>query len=291
MTTYTASEASVQGGDLRELYTFLLATGTYTLTSHDADVTYAAVTYTATPGLSRGNVQMSEVTKQREMVITLPIDHPIVLALLPAPPRVATLTITRIHAGAANDPTERRRIWSGSIAGMQVDGGEGEYARIRVPGAVDVAFSVSLPILRAGRTCQHQLYSVGCTVDRDYLTYATQGHLVAATAVSQTGSTLVVSNMNNASAVAHPDQWARHGEVRRLTDGERRSILSHVGTTLIIDVPFSTLLVGDTLEVWQGCDKLAATCKEKFGNLRNFSNHPFIPIRNPSSPTGGGVAS
>ncbi len=278
--TYLTKEQSTYDGEIRELYSFVLTSGNHQRTTHDEDVTYASVLYSKATGFSRGNVQLSPLTKQREMVLTLPVNDPIVAAMIPSPPRVATVSIVRIHSGATSAPADRRQIWFGSLAGLQIDG---DYATIRVPGAIDVAFDVDMPLLRASRTCPHQLYGAGCQVDRDYATYATQGHLVAATVLSVNGSSVVIS------AMPHAAQWSRHGEVRRLIDGERRSILDQTGTTLSIDVPFGTLAVGNELEVWSGCDKLVATCKAKFSNVANFGGHPLIPIRNPWSPTGGGI--
>lgn len=280
MPTYVENENSVQDADLREIYVFDLTTGTHNLTGHDDDVTYDAVTYTSTPGLSRGTVELSPLTQQRQMTITLPIDHAIVLGLLPIPPRDATVTITRVHAGATAASDQRRQIWSGTIAEVQLDGGNGDnpYARIRVSGAVDVLFDVALPVLRVMRSCQHQLYSTACTVTKS----GSNGKTPTVAAVS--GTTIATSSLSG---------WtfqARHGEVIRTADGERRSIIEQSGNAIVVDVPFATLNVGDALQIWRGCDKQASTCAGEFLNIQNFGGHPDVPIANPASPTGKGVA-
>jgi uncharacterized phage protein (TIGR02218 family) len=56
---------------------------------------------------------------------------------------------------------------------------------------------------------------------------------------------------------------------RRLADGGR---VLHLWQPLARDV-----LPGDGLRIEPGCDKRAATCREKFGNLLNFRGFPFIP--------------
>lgn len=282
-TTYDEYEASPQSGDPVWLYTFVTPTETYRLTSAEEDVTFGSL-FTATP-IDMGDTTIVSMGQVRETTVSLSLDHPLseVLIANGIPPRDVLLTVDRYHRGAATS----KRTWRGYVSSCQVDG---QFARIRIPNATDDKFSVQLPIAVAQRACNHVLYDRGCTVDRDYLTYATQGYLVAAAAVSQTGTTLVVDNMDDDTATPHPDQWAQFGEVRRVSDGERRSILSHVGTTLLLDMPFGTLVAADDLEVYAGCDHEVATCLSKFDNVPNFGGHPDMPTYNPSAPSGFGVS-
>ena len=37
------------------------------------------------------------------------------------------------------------------------------------------------------------------------------------------------------------------------------------------------IAVGDTYTIVAGCDKTAATCKTRYGNLMNFRGEPFVP--------------
>ena len=41
--------------------------------------------------------------------------------------------------------------------------------------------------------------------------------------------------------------------------------------------PLAGLAVGDTVQIDAGCDKRAATCREKFNNFTNFAGFPHIP--------------
>jgi len=45
---------------------------------------------------------------------------------------------------------------------------------------------------------------------------------------------------------------------------------------LFLTAPF-TINVGDTLDIWPGCDKRAITCKDDFNNLVNFRGFPHVP--------------
>jgi uncharacterized phage protein (TIGR02218 family) len=274
--SYISNEESNYSADLRELYTFELTTGTVYLTSHDEDVVYGGTTYVATENLSRGNVMLTPLTRQRELSVTLPISNAVALSLIPIPPRTAMLSIVRIYADSLDIEADRRQHWYGAIAGVQV---EGDNAILRVPNALDIAFDVRLPILRVSRSCLHPLYSTGCGITR-LITLRK-----STTVASLTDSNTIVCT----SLAGWADQYARHGDVERVSDGERRSILDHVGNTIVIDVPFPTLAPGDSIRVWAGCDKQPATCSSKFGNLSNFGGHPHVPIVNPASPTGRGL--
>ena len=45
------------------------------------------------------------------------------------------------------------------------------------------------------------------------------------------------------------------------------------GGLTLHDVQAGDIEVGDTFEIEAGCDKLKATCKDKFANLVNFRGH------------------
>lgn len=269
-------EASVDDGDIREIYSFAIASGSYNLTSHLEDIVYNSITYTATPGLSRGNVYVSPLTQHREIEVVLPRNHAIVLAMIPFQPRTANVVITRIHSNATSSSDDRRRIWFGEIAGIDIGHKD---ANLRIPGALDVAFDIDVPILRVQKTCQHQLYSTGCGTARS-------GSAVKTTTIASVNGVAI----SVASLSGWGDQIARGGEILRVSDSERRTILDQVGSDLIIDVPFPTLAVSDSVEVTKGCDKSVDVCRGEFANIRNFAGHPLVPLRNPGSPTGRGVA-
>jgi hypothetical protein len=98
---------------------------------------------------------------------------------------------------------------------------------------------------------------------------------------------LVVPPLLDQFGVARPIGWATFGEVRRLVDGERRSVLLHEladldgNIALTIDVPFAYLTAGDELEVYKGCDHTIVMCHEDFNNDRRHGGDPDSPDNNP----------
>lgn len=59
-------------------------------------------------------------------------------------------------------------------------------------------------------------------------------------------------------------------------------ILGWNGTSMQVTLSEATIddiEVGDTLNVYAGCDKTATTCKNTFSNIVNFQGFPFVPGR------------
>lgn len=262
--TFETTEKSIQDGHPRELYTFVIGNGTYTLTSSKEDETFGGITYVATPGLSRGNAAESPLGNARELVVTLPVNHAIVASLIGLPPRKASLTILRFH-----DATDSAyQVWIGGIEETTTEIGDDEpYARLRVPSMLDLAFDVDMPMLHASRTCQHNLYGPGCQAVRG-------GANVSVLAVSGVLVTL---------AIGDPDGFLDGGEIVRINDNEARTIVEQIGNVVRVDVPFPTLAIGETVNIVPGCDGQPTTCRDKFNNMVNFGGHPLLPEANPAT--------
>lgn len=268
--SFDTDEASVQDSRPRELYTFELATATYNLTSHSEDISYGGTLYSAAVA-SRGSVPILSMNQDRELVVTLPIDHPFVqdFLLTGIPPRTARLIIVRLQ------PSGARRIWKAEIGSCTTDD---VYARFQMPSVVARKFSVGLPVVSASRVCNHALYDAGCTLERvDYTVFFSE-------VVSVDGQLVTVSNMDG-----HADNWARFGEIVRNADGEARDVLEQTGTVLRVDVPFRALNPGDRVVIRKGCDHTPEMCRDDFGNIENYGGHPDLPSTNPQAPTGLGV--
>jgi hypothetical protein len=58
-------------------------------------------------------------------------------------------------------------------------------------------------------------------------------------------------------------------------------VIKHEGDKLWLNAPLFYATVGQTLEVWPGCDKTLAACRDKFNNAPRFGGFPHIPDKNP----------
>lgn len=281
---YDTFEQSIQDGAPVEIYTFSASTGTYRLTSAEEDVTFGSL-FTATQ-ISRSNAEIMPLSQQvRAMTISLAMAHPLAQVLVRGiPPRNVEVVISRYHRG----DSASEQVWRGYVSVVESDD---VFVRLTVPSSMDEQQAVRLPIAVAQRTCNHMLYDRGCTVDRDYPVYQNEAFMSASAVatISADGYTITVDALEDGSSVARDNDWATLGEVRRVSDGERRSIVQQTGTTLVLDVPFATLEVNDDLEVYAGCDLTAEACAVKFANIANFGGEPIFPSTNISAPTGHGV--
>lgn len=85
-----------------------------------------------------------------------------------------------------------------------------------------------------------------------------------------------------AIALGQAADYFRLGQVLFKTGenkGRRYGVQSHgVGGAIALNrQPVAPLVIGDTFDIWPGCDKKQATCTTKYGNLRRFRGMPYIP--------------
>lgn len=81
-----------------------------------------------------------------------------------------------------------------------------------------------------------------------------------------------------------PAEWYAFGTMRVL-DGSASGQVAHVRGDRVVEGARSLTLwdsvrglaVGDRVRLVAGCDKRAATCREKFGNMLNFLGFPHLP--------------
>lgn len=268
--TFATSETGATTGRPVELYAFGFPFGSLYRTSYDEDFVSGGITYTSCV-ISHGAIENVPVEKVRELVITLPVSDPVVVALqnYGLSPRGIAVTIDRLHT--TDSGATLRRKSQGEIAVFEC---RDEFATIHVHALLDKRLDVTLPIAQSQTLCNHMFGDNGCTAVAGFIT----------TVANVVGTTISLT-----ADGGNPDDWARDGAITRLADGESKSILAHIGNNLTIDVPFGALLIGDTVFVSAGCDHLVETCFEKFNNVINFGGHPELPENNPMAPTGYGV--
>ena len=60
------------------------------------------------------------------------------------------------------------------------------------------------------------------------------------------------------------------------SSGLVRRVLASDGSWLVLDEPLD-VAAGARVRVREGCDKRFATCRDRFGNARNFRGEPHVP--------------
>lgn len=271
-TTFDDNERSTSQNRPIDLYTITTPTVTYRLTSHIVDVVYAGLTYTATT-MTRGSLQVSQDLTGRELIVYLPISHPLVQRFFATgiPEHSVSVTLQRLQSVSG----QAFQQWSGFAQSIAVDK---HQASVRCPSVTDDPFKVRLPQVTATRLCNHVLYDAGCTLDR--AGFAINPPAVYIAAIS--GSTISLSTVAGSA-----DQRFQYGEIVHDT-GQRRMVLSQIGTTLTLNAPFVGAAVGDGVVVYSGCNHDVTTCRDKFGNVKNFGGFPELQgTTSPWSPGSG----
>lgn len=166
--------------------------------------------------------------------------------------------------------TIARRGWIGTIS--QEGGGfraelRGLGQRIQVP-VVD-SFSAE---------CRVDLFSAKCGASRE-------AFRITATVTATTDGSLGSSPDNRsffAAALTQPDDWFAYGEIWWITGANagRKTEVRSFGPNGLVELwePMGLgIAVGDSFDIFAGCDKSIGTCGAKFSNVVNFRGEPHVP--------------
>ncbi len=257
-------EKSAANGAPVELYEFTLGPNHWRYTSADEDQVMNGQTYTRAP-VRRSKLEFSEELNRANLKIHLQRDNPVAdLFRLYPPGAVVLVRVWRRHRGDG----EFVLLWHGRVLNCEFVGGE----------AVLHTEPALTSLRRNGlrrfyqRQCPHVLYGPACRVAQS--SYRASGALtvVSGAHVELTAAGLQADGYYAGGILS----WGSQSGVV-----ESRIILSHVGTALTLAAPIQDLAVGDTVDIYPGCDHTLATCDTRFGNADNYGGWPFIPGKNP----------
>lgn len=264
--SFDTDEMSVQDSQPIELFTVTAATGVIArYTSYAQDVLYLGNMFFAKQ-IRRSAIQVV-TTENPGCTVEIFVGDPVVQAYIGqgVPPQSMTIAITRLQklSGTAEQQ------WSGYVNNVSV---RGRTAAFMLSAITDSNFAKQIPKVVISRQCNHTLYDQFCTITRNFRN---------ATIVSMTGRTMVLS-----TGFGLADQHFRYGDVQHLSSHERRSVTNHVNSgvgqcTVTVDVNWPTTVgVGDSVQIFAGCDHTVQTCRDKFSNVVNFGGHPQIQSSN-----------
>ena len=269
------------------LYTITTPSDTHRFTTNVIDVVFGGVTYSALTVI-HDDEQTTQDPSGDELVIHLPISHPFVqrFAATGIPEQSVQVTVQELQTAAS----AAALTWSGAGQSMTING---HTAALRVPTATNDALKIQLPTLAAQRSCPHLLFDQNCAplpggTFPSGSASGTGGPVASAftmavhvASVSSDGNTITVSEGGLAAAY-------QFGKI--IFGSELRTISSQTGSVFLIDTPFVSLSIGQEIQIQQGCDKAATTCRDKFNNVANFGSYPQLNSSvNLWSPTGLGI--
>lgn len=286
MTAFDTAESSVQDSQPIELFYISVNDGVdeYWHTSGVRDVSWNGDTYTAI-AMERGEVAITMPGAEKDLTVTLPIDHALVRrwTARAIPPRKVDVTVYRQNGGVTE------QIWNGPITSMNAENG---VAKFRVPSRAGEWMLRPLPATTSGVECSNVLYDSRCGVSR---TGSKDG-----LAFKVTASVIYVSGRDvrvDLGDVLRNGTWAENGELVHTESGERMTISLqtdlNAGISAVADLrmqfQINGLAVGDSVDVYAGCDHNVVVCNSKFGNRQNFGGFPLMGFGILFFPNGGSI--
>lgn len=264
--SYSAKDRSVSSGAPIECYAFVASHKTWRYTSYHKQITVAGAVYDPLPitrtALETGSVIDSVVT----MDFNIPFDSELAKTFcFMISPKTLIVTVRRVHEGD-DYATDYKVEWIGEIIGTaSVD----RWATIKTASLLQTKLNSNLASVYYQKVCNHVLYDTRCKVNRASFT--------ASAIVTKIQSQIItVDNM------FFPADTLVAGEMVNTRTGELQGIISNSSNVIRIGYPFFDLVVGDTVELTQGCNHLRlGDCKARFNNVPNYGGYDFIPEVNP----------
>lgn len=261
--TYAAFETSTELGRPIELYTFTLGTSVSRWTSGVRPITVDTVTYQPI-AIERQSISLDPERRTEALRIVLPASTLVVRRYINGVPgQTALLTVSRFHENDGDE--EIVEIFSGVVKtiAFSQDGIMAEIAVMPITGDV----TALVPRIKYASVCQWILFDTNCGVNSTAFR-----HLNEVTGVS--GLTITVQGLASKGT-----GWANGGELI-LPSGDSRLIIDHTGDNVRIMIPFVSSPLGQTVEVFAGCNHSTSHCGPKFSNMTNYGGFPFVPTKN-----------
>ncbi len=262
MSPYATEETSRYSAAPVELYEITHGATVYRYAWSDKDETYGGNTFTKL-ALERGEIEFNSEAATQNAEVHLPLQNAVTtLFIADTPVQAVKVKIYRFHRGDTSDVIQ---AFVGEIVALKdISGARATFT---------CAPSTSLQHARTPwplcqRKCVYATYSPECGVNK-------ASFKTTATLSAVSGLTLKATAFDTP-----PDQWFRSGWVE-LANGDRRTVMDHVGDTLTLESPFPGLAPGTSVDAYAGDDHDMATCNTKFSNLVNFLGFDEIPVRNP----------
>jgi uncharacterized phage protein (TIGR02218 family) len=244
-------------------------------TEHDRNIVIASGTYEGTY-VARAGITGSNVASSSDLAVD---NLEVTGAINPADLSIVDLSAADIEAGLFDDadvtlflvnwedPSEQLVLRKGTIGSITRTSDGGYKTELR-----GLTQALSQTIVRTySVTCDAELGDARCGVNMAAFTFA-------GTVDTVTDRRTFTATITGAPA----DALITGGKVTWSTGdnaGYSMEVKSKAGTTVNLFLPMPVdISVGDTFNVYAGCDKSKATCIATFSNLVNFRGHGvFVP--------------
>lgn len=127
-------------------------------------------------------------------------------------------------------------------------------------------------------TCNNRLFDNRCQVVRATWTFTYNILSFPAQPVAG-GQTIQLVAAAGTFFTGAKLNWLKGGTAQFGT--QRQMITDHTGDTITLIDQLDSIVIGSTLTLYAGCDKLNTTCRDKFSNLSRFQGFANAPLNNP----------
>jgi len=268
MTSFDVLESSVQGSRPIEVYSIALGSETFRYTSAEDAISLGADVYEPVP-IARGSIAQGSDASRRELVITLPGDNEFARRYtLVVPGERATVSIIRLQRDESPTFATQVLVYKGRVQAVRFSD-DGKTAEVALQ-SIESAKSQRIPRFTYMGMCNHVLYDQGCKVDPNLFS------------VTDAVSAVVGNVITVPAAAGFADGFFTGGFAKPAAQSDYRMVLSHVGASLTLLLPFAEDVVGQSVQVFAGCDRrLTGDCSNKFDNAIEFGGFAFVPKKNP----------
>lgn len=264
----------VLGGEPIELFKFTYGTTEWFWTSGAEEIDKDGDTYTPAAIVS-GRVSADEEAQAGSVEVTIQGDNPI--AVLFRNGQSFTPIFVSIFRKQRDD-AEFATPFRGEVAVCSF--GDANASLTCTP--TQAVTQRKLAVLKYQPTCNNRLGDSRCQVDMEDWTW---DYVISAITLGENEANYELGGDALAFFSGDALNWLSHGTV---TFGDQVLMIEfHVGDNISTLGIFDDLIVGDTVTVKAGCDKLVATCRDKFDNLPRHQGFPYLPTANPAGDTIG----
>lgn len=255
----------VDGDDPVELYTFTVPDTTlvWRYCTDSAPYVFQGLTFIP-EAITRSEVTRTIGELSSDVTVEAGDTNPFALQMLAGlSARPVDVLIQRVQRGATSADT----VFTGKATSVSLDGPK---AAINCVPRGAVASKRRIPWLTYQSGCNWQLFSAGCTLNRD--SFLLGPYTLAASAF--VGSVMTITG-------DHENGDLSNGYVERVADGDRRFIEQNVGEVLTLQGSFQNIVDGEQWKVYPGCRRTEADCAGRYNNLVHFLGWERLPAVNP----------
>lgn len=267
--TFITQETSLDGASPQEIYTVSYDFNKWYFTSGDEDVIENSVVYKKA-SISRSTIELKSEKVISTFEVNFPLDSDFLDLWRVTPPsgRV-TLLVQRFHR--TDELLEKHVVFKGSIVNVAW---EEDSAKVTCETASDTLSRTGLR-RHYQYGCPHMLYGPACGVDRN--NHRSEHEVESIQGIVVVCPSLIGENEADYLGGYIYYQHSTMGTPERISVEKLDTV---TGALTLFMVPIG-LGVGETLTLFEGCNRTITVCDSRFDNVENFGGQPYMPDKNP----------